>query len=37
MTISCPNADYHININIQMNYWIAETYNLSECHLPFLN
>lgn len=29
------NADYHININFQMNYWIAETCNLSECHLPF--
>jgi alpha-L-fucosidase 2 len=30
------NSDYHININIQMNYWIAETTNLSELHLPFL-
>ncbi|KPL16970.1 MAG: alpha-L-fucosidase [Bacteroides sp. SM23_62] len=30
------NADYHININIQMNYWPAEITNLSECHLPFL-
>lgn len=30
------NADYHININIQMNYWPAEICNLSECHLPFL-
>jgi alpha-L-fucosidase 2 len=30
------NADYHININIQMNYWPAEVTNLSECHLPFL-
>jgi alpha-L-fucosidase 2 len=30
------NADYHININIQMNYWLAEVTNLSECHLPFL-
>ncbi|HEX5054567.1 MAG TPA: glycoside hydrolase family 95 protein [Planctomycetota bacterium] len=28
------NADYHININLQMNYWPAETCNLSECHLP---
>ncbi|MFH9548337.1 glycosyl hydrolase family 95 catalytic domain-containing protein [Streptomyces sp. NPDC017435] len=25
-------ADYHTNINIQMNYWGAETTNLSECH-----
>ena len=31
------NADYHININIQMNYWLAEKTNLSECHLPFLD
>ncbi|MCU0914316.1 MAG: glycoside hydrolase family 95 protein [Planctomycetes bacterium] len=28
------NADYHTNINIQMNYWPAEPANLSECHLP---
>ena len=28
------NADYHFNINIQMNYWPAEVANLSECHLP---
>ncbi|MHA6247419.1 glycoside hydrolase family 95 protein [Pontibacter sp. CAU 1760] len=31
------SADYHININIQMNYWPAEVTNLSEMHLPFLN
>lgn len=30
------NADYHININIQMNYWPAEVTNLSELHRPFL-
>ena len=30
------NADYHININIQMNYWPSEVTNLSECQLPFL-
>lgn len=30
------NADYHININIQMNYWPVEITNLSECHMPFL-
>lgn len=29
-------ADYHININIQMNYWPAEVTNLSEMHMPFL-
>ena len=29
-------CDIHSNINVQMNYWPAETANLSECHLPFL-
>ena len=34
--IAAPwNADYHININVQMNYWPAELCNLSECHQPF--
>lgn len=31
------NADYHVNINIQMNYWPAEVTNLSECHGPFFD
>jgi alpha-L-fucosidase 2 len=31
------NADYHTNINIQMNYWPAEVTNLSECHLPLFD
>ncbi|PXA04974.1 hypothetical protein DDZ13_03130 [Coraliomargarita sinensis] len=26
------NSDYHLNINLQMNYWLAETTNLSEMH-----
>ena len=30
-------ADYHTNINIQMNYWLAEPANLSECALPLFN
>lgn len=30
-------CDYHSNINIQMNYWLAEPANLSECHMPFLD
>lgn len=30
-------CDYHSNINVQMNYWLAEPTNLSECHLPFLD
>jgi len=28
------NADYHTNINIQMNYWPVETTNLSDCADP---
>lgn len=28
---------YHFDINAQMNYWLAESGNLSECHEPFLN
>ena len=31
------NSDYHININIQMNYWPAEVCNLGECHEPFFD
>ena len=29
-------SDYHSNINVQMNYWPAETTALPECHEPFL-
>ncbi|WP_372932557.1 glycoside hydrolase family 95 protein [Mariniphaga sediminis] len=29
------NADYHININLQMNYWPALVTNLAECQEPF--
>lgn len=31
------SADYHININIQMNYWPAEPTNLGELHEPFID
>ena len=31
------NADYHTNINLQMNYWPTEVTNLSECHLPLFD
>jgi alpha-L-fucosidase 2 len=31
------NSDYHININLQMNYWLAEVCNLSECAGPFFD
>ncbi|MDE0888705.1 MAG: glycoside hydrolase family 95 protein [Phycisphaerales bacterium] len=33
--VSAPwNADYHVNINLQMNYWPAEVGNLAEFHEP---
>ncbi len=28
------NGDYHVNINLQMNYWPVESTNLSECFQP---
>ena len=31
------SADYHLNINIQMNYWPAEVTNLAECHGPLFD
>ncbi len=31
------HSDIHANINVQMNYWPAESMNLSELHKPFLN
>ena len=31
------NCAYHLNINIQMNYWPAEVGNLAECHRPLLD
>jgi len=30
------SADYHTNINIQMNYWLAQQTNLADCHLPVI-
>ncbi|UKJ09287.1 glycosyl hydrolase family 95 catalytic domain-containing protein [Solitalea lacus] len=30
-------SDYHNNINVQMNYWAAESTNLSECHVPLID
>ncbi|MDB4582044.1 glycoside hydrolase N-terminal domain-containing protein [Draconibacterium sp.] len=27
-------CDFHLDINMQQNYWIAESGNLSECHEP---
>lgn len=31
------NADFHTNINIQMNYWPAEITNLAEMHQPLFD
>jgi alpha-L-fucosidase 2 len=31
------NADFHTNINLQMNYWLAENCNLSETAEPLYN
>jgi alpha-L-fucosidase 2 len=31
------NADFHTNINLQMNYWLAEPTNLSELQLPLVD
>lgn len=30
------NSDFHTNINLQMNYWLAEVCNLSETTLPLI-
>lgn len=30
-------SEYTININCQMNYWMAEKCNLSECHMPLFD
>ncbi|HEY8992102.1 MAG TPA: glycoside hydrolase N-terminal domain-containing protein, partial [Luteolibacter sp.] len=30
-------CDYHSNINVQMNYWPAESTNLAELHRPFID
>ena len=30
-------GDYHSNINVEMNYWPAESTNLAECHKPFID
>lgn len=31
------NADYHVNINLQMNYWPAQVTNLGETALPLFD
>ena len=37
-TVQTPwNGDYHLNINVQMNYWATEVCNLSELHKPLID
>ncbi|MCP4093365.1 MAG: hypothetical protein GY747_07940 [Planctomycetes bacterium] len=31
------NSDYHLNINVQMNYWPSGPCNLSECEQPLVD
>ncbi len=31
------SGDYHLNINLQMNYWPVETTGLGELHMPMLD
>jgi len=31
------NGDYHIDVNVEMNYWPAEVTNLAEIHLPLFD
>ncbi|CAN5776765.1 hypothetical protein BH09VER1_BH09VER1_17230 [soil metagenome] len=35
----CPawGSRYTVNINLEMNYWPAESANLAECHLPLFS
>ncbi len=30
------NGDWHLDINIQMNYWPAEVCGIGDCHVPML-
>lgn len=31
------NGDYHTDVNVEMNYWLAEVTNLPEMHLPLFD
>ena len=31
------SSDYHMNVNLQMNYWPTYSTNLSECALPLID
>ena len=30
------SSNYTVNINTEMNYWMAEKANLSDCHEPLI-
>jgi alpha-L-fucosidase 2 len=30
------SCDYHLDVNTEMNYYLTESANLSECHLPLM-
>ena len=34
---SAWNSDYHINVNLQMNYWPVYSTNLAECAMPMID
>ncbi|MFA5302835.1 MAG: glycoside hydrolase family 95-like protein, partial [Bacteroidales bacterium] len=37
-TVQTPwNGDYHLNINLQMNHWLAEPGNLAELNTPLID
>jgi len=31
------NTDIHADVNVEMNYWPAESTGLGDCHMPFLD
>ncbi len=31
------NADFHLDLNVQMNYWPVDTANLSDCAMPLVH
>lgn len=37
MTAPPNGSRYTLNLNTEMNYWLAESCNLSECHMPLFD
>lgn len=37
MSAQLWKGDIHADLNVEMNYWLAENTNLSSCHEPFLD